>query len=193
VRVVNVALAALLCVSTVINLLLVGRVRSLRWNLEVARAAMVLPVGEELPILSATDSSGKPVSLDPRASDLPTLLYVLSPTCGWCTLNRDSINHLASNVRGEFRVVAVSLSKPTDGLNSEYSYGFPVLFEPTEESIVAYRLRGTPQTLLISKDGKLENSWKGAYIGEVKRSLEARFGTALPELTPAAAVAAGSR
>ena len=185
-RLAQFAVCGLLCISAATNFLLLRRVNALRRSLERALAPSTLTRGAEVPPLIARNARGEMVSLDPRGP-APTLLYVLSPTCGWCKLNRDSVNLLASSIQGNYRVIGVSLSKLGDQRVGTEDYGFPVLMDPSEASISAYRLRGTPQTLVISQTGKIAVAWSGAYTGSVKAEIEAFFRVKLPDLKPSVA------
>ena len=46
----------------------------------------------------------------------------------------------------------------------------------------AYRLSGTPQTIVVSSRGEVMKNWNGAYVGDVKHEVESYFGIILPGL-----------
>lgn len=48
---------------------------------------------------------------------------------------------------------------------------FPV-YEVSAESALAYRLGGTPQTIVVSPYGQVVKIWDGAYEGDLKREFE---------------------
>ena len=59
---------------------------------------------------------------------------------------------------------------------------FPVYTDLAAKSVVAYRLGGTPDTLVVSSDGTLLRHWKGAYSGSNKQEIEEYFAITLPGL-----------
>jgi hypothetical protein len=44
----------------------------------------------------------------------------------------------------------------------------------------AYKLGGTPQTLVVSEDGKVMKNWKGAYMSNIQKEVEDYFHIDLP-------------
>jgi hypothetical protein len=55
---------------------------------------------------------------------------------------------------------------------------------PTDDVKLKYRLGGTPQTIVISTDGKVLQNWVGAYADKQQMEVEKFFGLTLPGLTP---------
>jgi len=49
--------------------------------------------------------------------------------------------------------------------------------------IAAYRLGGTPATIVVSPEGKLLREWKGAYMGDAKHQIEEYFDVSFPVAT----------
>jgi hypothetical protein len=50
------------------------------------------------------------------------------------------------------------------------------------ETLKAYKLRSTPQTIVVSPEGKVLQNWVGAYVGGQKSQVEAFFHVSLPGL-----------
>jgi hypothetical protein len=50
------------------------------------------------------------------------------------------------------------------------------------ETKEAYKLSGTPQTIVVSPEGRVLQNWMGAYVGNQKSEVEAFFHVSLPDL-----------
>jgi len=53
--------------------------------------------------------------------------------------------------------------------------GFPVYTDLAASAIAMYRLGSTPETLVVSPEGKVIKDWIGAYIQEPIRSTVEQF------------------
>lgn len=126
------------------------------------------------PRVTLVSSSGTPL-----ASTL-TVLYVFHPSCGWCAQNQDQISLLRRRLSSNYRVVGVSLA--SEGLPEfikEHRVAFPVYTDIAFQSRVAYRLGTTPETIVVAPGGWVVTSWKGAYVGAAKASIEHFFSVSL--------------
>ena len=170
------AVVVLLVLSGSLNILLSARASS-----EGARSSAVLPVGTRVPALAGVSARGTLVVGFP--SSLPVLLYYFSPTCGWCRRNWNNVMALAEAAKGGYRVVALSTVPSIDGELEALLPGFEVVWGIDEQAIRAYRLGGTPATILLSPDGRVLRSWTGAFQGRAASDIEARFRIALPGLS----------
>lgn len=196
----EILLAILLVISVGVNYYLTREVRQLRDAMATAQARGRLEVGAEVPGFQAQDMmSGETLKVEYADSKVPTILYVLSPTCGWCDRNVDNIRQVAANLKGNYRIFGLTLSLQNfDRLKDEdHRLDFPILGELDPQVIQAYQLGGTPQTVVVSPQGKVLKNWVGAYAGPVASDIESFFAVKLPglrELTsdPHAA-ASGSR
>ena len=101
------------------------------------------------------------------AGELPTLLYVLSPTCSWCKRNHDNVIALAKQVRGRYRLIAIvnEASSPravsattVQGLENL----FDVVYSGTRSLLTTGDLDATPQLSVVSGSGIIERTWVGA-------------------------------
>jgi hypothetical protein len=134
-------------------------------------------IGQKLASLEATDRHGNPISVRFSDSQLPTLVYVVRPGCGWCKRNMANMRSVIAQSDGRFRVVLVSTGTDMTG---EYGDEPPVLIA-TPETLQTYRLGATPDTLLVAPDGRVLENWMGAYASQ-QEEIERRLGVHLPGL-----------
>jgi hypothetical protein len=170
------ALVALLLVSGSINLGLAHRL-----NYLAARNESPLVPGTRVPPISGESMSGL-VTITYPASQ-PMVLYYFSPDCGWCKRNWGNVGALANSVQGRFRLVALStLPRIAEEVRNRLS-GFEVLWNFSQDVRSAYRLGGTPMTVVVGTDGRVLKAWSGAFQGRVEREIESFFSVDLPGLT----------
>jgi len=81
-------------------------------------------------------------------------------------------------------VVLLSL---TEGDFSDYG-GRDEVLVVTKETRLALKLGGTPQTIVVSPEGKVQRNWFGAYADNTNE-VESALGVTLPGLLPAKPVA----
>jgi thiol-disulfide isomerase/thioredoxin len=139
-----------------------------------------------MPPISAQDRSGNPVQITFQG-DRPTVLYVLSPLCGWCKRNEPNIQALASAGAGKYRFVGLSTNGDLQQLNELLKANplpFEVYFMDSVELIEKLDLGVTPQTAIVAADGRIERTWQGAYDESISKEVESLFGVALPGLRP---------
>jgi len=181
----DIALVFLLIVSVVLNVLLGRRINQLT---TVENAVMVerqLKVGTQVPVIQANDHTGQPHTIAFNQEDKPTVLYVFTPPCKWCERNMDNIKELVARKGHEFRFIGISLGK--EGLTdyvAKTGLMMPVYTDLSDETKKAYKMGGTPQTIVISPEGQVIQTWMGAYTGEQQNRVEEFFGVTLPGITP---------
>lgn len=143
-----------------------------------------LQLGETVPALEAKTLDGKAVSFPYGASELPVVIYVLSPTCKWCEKNQRSVELLAYNIKDKHRFIALALmSNDLKQYLEEKTVSFPV--SRSFRIYSSYKLgSGTPQTIVVSSEGSVLKNWHGAYSGTVKDEVEAYFSIHLPTIAP---------
>ena len=175
----------LLAVSIASNAWLAERVWKLDKTLTSLTERREPTTGVRAPELSLTAADGSRFQLSFSTDELPTLLYVVAPTCGWCAKNKDSAKALATATSGRVRMIGVAVVRDatsfTDYIRTEDA-PFPIYRGLTDSAARALNLRSTPTTLLISPDGVVQAIWEGAYGGQTKAELESRFGIQLPGL-----------
>ena len=126
--------------------------------------------------LAVKDRSGTVGTLEFN-DNRETLLYVLSPDCGWCKRNEANVNTLATSLSGRFRVVGLSIAaRPLEF----GAYQFPVVTLNSGADISRLGLEGTPQTAMLDKNGRVKRVWVGAYLSPTKEQLEAELHVQLP-------------
>ena len=160
------------------NVLLAVQVRSLKTPARPGSG--LLQIGQSVPPIIVENSAGRVVSVEPTQAKIPTLLYVLRPTCGWCRRNLANMSAIIQQSAGRYRVVLLSL-EPGDF--SDYG-GRENVFVVTADTRRALKLGATPQTLVVSPEGKVLQNWTGAYGGNAKQ-VEAALHVVLPGLLPA--------
>lgn len=142
-----------------------------------------LPLGSSVPPIEAIDAAGKREILTFSGVDRPTVLYIIKPSCEWCTRNMPSVKTLAATRSSNYRFVGLSLT--AEGLR-EYverqRFNFPVYAIADEALARSLKLGVTPQTLLIAQNAKVMGVWTGAYNGNLKREIERTFNVRLPEV-----------
>jgi peroxiredoxin len=174
-----------LAVSVTLNVLLAHRLEGLN-NARSARIAdhLLLP-GSTVPTITANRLGGHEERISFQDSNQPTVLYVFTPPCSWCARNLDNLETLVAKERSQYRFIGLSLGK--EGL-SEYvaAHGLtiPIYTDLSAETQKAYKLGGTPQTIVISSEGRVLQDWAGAYVAAQKSQVEAFFHVSLPGITP---------
>ena len=172
---------SLLTCSVILNLFLARTTNSLRSALLNVKAEDSLLVGTSLPPIAAKGLDGRPATISYGPDELPAILYVFTPTCGWCTKNIQNIKALAERTKGRYRVIGLSLSSNNlQEYVTKSDFTFPVYSDLSPGVAIKYRMGGTPQTIVISNEGKLIKEWKGAYLGNTKQQIETQFGLELP-------------
>jgi hypothetical protein len=109
----------------------------------------------------------------------PTIVYVISPRCGWCARNTANITALWRRRCADHDFVGLSLKE--DGL-PEYLSKHPLPFSVAvaeSETIADYHLGVTPSTLLITPDRVVLKEWNGAWDRAVP-SIRRLFDVTLP-------------
>lgn len=162
--------------SLTINALQGRRIKQLQDLAESTSTSGELRPGTLLPKLNLRDSTGRDFVVDFGSARIPTVLYVLRPSCVWCERNAGSLSTLASQAGGRYRFLGISLS--SDGLPQfvqSRKITFPVYTVVDDASIAGYRLGVTPETFVVSPESRLIKVWLGAYSSAVGPSVESFF------------------
>jgi peroxiredoxin len=178
------ALTSLLVISVVLNVLLARRVHQFNSAQSVALAERVIKVGTSAPPITANRLGGGSETISYSVGDRPTVLYVFTPQCVWCTRNLDNLKTLIGKKRSDYRFIGISLTD--DGVDkyvAEKGLGIPIYTGPSAEARAAYKLGSTPETIVVSPQGKVIQVWPGAYVGEFKSQVELYFRVTLPGIT----------
>jgi len=95
----------------------------------------------------------------------------------------DNFKRLLDTEGGHYRFIGLSLSEEAV---AEYvaknGMKLPVYSGLSPETLKTYKLGSTPQTIVISPEGKVLQDWVGAYVGDQKSQVEAFFRVSLPGL-----------
>jgi peroxiredoxin len=176
----------LLLASISLNVALALRVRSFVRFQSTRAAERLVKVGTAVPPIAAKRLDGHQEVLSYDKTGQPTVLYVFTPTCIWCARNLNNLKALMDKHGAEYRFIGLSLSE--EGV-AQYvarnSLGVPVYSGLSPETLKTYKLGSTPQTIVISPEGKVLQDWVGAYAGPQKSEVEAFFHITLPGLIPA--------
>jgi hypothetical protein len=122
-------------------------------------------IGQQAPPVIARDLDGEWRRLDFSATS-HAILYVTSPQCGWCTRNIPNVKALAQAAAGEYAFIGL-FSGTGDAREYRERHGltFPLYTAVDDASRDAYRMIGTPQTVVI-RNGVVVANWIGAYGGQ---------------------------
>jgi len=172
----------MLVTSVAINIALAYKLSRFDHLVSATREQRLQP-GTSVPPLKGVDLRGQVQTLVYNAENKPAILYVFTPTCIWCKRNLDNLKTLVAHESGEYRFIGVSLAK--EGL-PEYVVAqgltMPVYTGLSAEILRAYKMGGTPQTIVVSPEGRVVQNWMGAYVGDQKSQVEAFFHISLPGL-----------
>ena len=175
-------LGGLLLLSLAVNVAMALRVRSV-----MARLAQptTLNIGDPVPPIALVDLQGRDTRL---AYDIArdTVIYYFSPKCPWSQRNERNIASLVTNMSQKYRFVGYT-TVPIARTETKLAQSdlIPILTDGTDASRslrLEYKLVGTPQTIVISRDGRVIKNWQGAYTGDLKSEVERFFGVQLPDL-----------
>lgn len=147
----------------------------------VARAtppAGPIVLGAPVGTLRGVDADGMAVTVRHQPGDLPTIVYYFDPACSWCRKNVKSVAALRQQTSGRYRFVAIT-GAAVDTRSTETLRLSPI-WRVDRADLRAYRFSGTPHTLLVSSDGRVLQSWPGAYRGRLHAELERYFHVELP-------------
>jgi peroxiredoxin len=177
------AVLLVLVVSVTLNVVLASRVWSFAHFQSIRASERFLKIGARMSPITAKRLDGQQEVISYQATNEPTVLYIFTPPCSWCARNMDNFKTLLGKGSGQYRFIGLSLS--AEGL-AEYvaknELKLPVYSGLSAESLKSYKLGSTPQTIVISPEGRVLQNWMGAYVGDQKSQVEAFFHVSLPGL-----------
>jgi hypothetical protein len=131
--------------------------------------------------LDVSRSDGKDAKINLVSPSRPIVLYIFNPTCIWCRLNLAAIRDLAGREKQKFEFIGISTTgRGLDQYLAKSPLPFPVYVVSTTADLGKLDFVGTPQTIVISMQGRIEHNWPGAYAGASRNSIESYFHTSLP-------------
>ncbi len=156
-------------------------------NRRQAPALGRIQIDSTLPDIALVALDGRKTSFK-SAWSRETLVYVLSPSCGWCTANHSNIVALGKHVSDDYRVIGLSASGSIEDLRAHLltqPLPFDVFLIDRELAGDLPLLDATPMTLFIDRSGQIKRAWMGAFIDIRQSQIEATFNLRLPGLTSA--------
>lgn len=140
-------------------------------------------VGTIVPPVVASRLDGTAVTLGYRSGDKPTLIYVFSPSCVWCARNAENLRVLLRKASSSYRLVGIAM-EPSVEIVRQYlgreKIEMPVYVRPEDDTVAAYGFYSTPDTIVVSPEGRVVAEWRGAYVGAIAQDVERVFGLTLP-------------
>jgi len=173
----------LLLASVSLNVFLAHKVWSFTQFESIKASGRMARVGTSVPPITANLLGGQHEVISYHDTKQATVLYIFTPPCIWCARNMDNLKTLLTREAGEYRFIGVSLSE--QGLGeyvAKNDLKIPVYSGLSPETLKTYKLGSTPQTIVISPEGKVLRNWMGAYVGDQKSQVEAFFHVTLPGL-----------
>jgi peroxiredoxin len=172
-----------LIASVGLNVLLAQKIRNVIHERTVKISDRRLTVGVTVPPITAKRFDGQQGLISYQDAEQSTVLYIFTPSCTWCARNMDNFKTLLDKENGTYRFIGLSLS--AEGLEeyvAKNDLKLPVYSGLSPETLRAYKLGSTPQTIVISPERKVLQDWAGAYVGDQKSQIEAFFHVSLPGL-----------
>jgi hypothetical protein len=107
----------LLVSSAIINLVLTQRtlsfyrkIHQLNGTIQQLSLESQAKPGSWVPPIEVMDQDGHKVSILYSEEASPTILYLFSPECDWCTRNLESVKALEKQTARQYRFIGLSLS-----------------------------------------------------------------------------------
>jgi peroxiredoxin len=173
-------LPSFLLLSLLLNIVQAGRLRALT----APRAPGPGP-GTIVPPLRVRTAGGESVDLLDPEGHVATILYYFSGSCGWCERNWRNVAALEHATRGRYRFMALSASdEDLQPVAERHGLEFPLHTGAAEAGRRALGLAGTPQTIVVSPEGRVLIAWVGAYGAHTRGRIERYFRMRLPGLAP---------
>ena len=173
----NLVLAVCCLLLLGMNIALVRQNKILKDQVSQPPLAMEAPVGAQMPELKGFDPTGKPFSIAYGKDPRKVLVFVYSPSCGFCTQNWPKWWQLFPDLnRSSVRPIGVDVSATStmDYISRQFK-DLPVVTQIDPKDVVDYRLHLTPQTILVDETGRVEKVWSGvltdANVAEIKRMI----------------------
>ena len=162
-----------------IALLFVSNVVLLRANHKLAaayddlRSQMLLPPGLHVPPLRGKFPNGSDAALAYGMDRRYTILLVYSPACPICEDNWDNWDEIINRSDSGVRIAAIDLSNITrpDYISAHKMESIPIIQHVDDSSMLGYRLRKTPETIVIDPVGAVVGSWIGALDKKAVREI----------------------
>ncbi len=147
------------------NVLLARRLSQLQRLDDLLNSSNKLELGGIVPPLVGYDLSGNKVTYSYGEDSRDTMLLVLSPGCHACDENWPKWNRMIKSLDGHSTRLVIaniaSIPVTSEYISRHQIDGIPLVAEVSAESLQAYRLAYTPQTILIGHDGRVRKVHTG--------------------------------
>jgi hypothetical protein len=176
------ALKVALVLSMAVNVGLVRRIRIVEHANIVLKSQHELAKGDHIGPISVVVADGTLSNIRFDDAAIPTLIYVLTPTCIFCKHNLPNMKALINQAQGKYRIVLVSLVREgIEEYRRTHEISVPIS-TISQQSSRDLQIGGTPSTLLVSRTGELLAEWVGAFNSDQKRQIEGQLSVSLPGL-----------
>src|SRR6266480_5398132 len=153
----------LLVASVALNVVLARKLESYSKAQSIVASSRLLKIGANVPPITAKRLDGQREVISYQGANEPTVLYIFTPPCSWCARNMDNFKTLVGNESGQYRFIGLSLSEETlPEYVAKNELKLPVYSGLSPETLKTYKLGSTPQTIVISPEGKVLQDWAGA-------------------------------
>lgn len=132
--------------------------------------AQNLKVGSKAPAFSGKASDGKTYDNKSLAAG-PVLFYFIGHTCPVNALAVEHFNAIGKAYKGKARMIGVmdaGKQEYTDW-QKQFNGQYPVIFDPEQKIIRAFKAERSPWAVLVGKDGKVLAEWQGYSVGYMKQ------------------------
>lgn len=168
----NILLAACCLLLLGLNVVLVRQNQYLKAQVAQAPLTTAAPAGTQVSDLRGFDVQGKPLLLSYHgASPHKVLLFVFSPTCRFCAENWPNWWRIFSELDHNAvqpAAVDVTATATPDFIAQHQMTAMPVFVQVDPKAVPEYHFHLTPQTILLSPDGKVEKVWSGVLtVGDI--------------------------
>jgi peroxiredoxin len=130
--------------------------------------------GDLVDTLHGKDLLGKDFNIMYGQDSRKVILLVFSPKCKFCDLNISTWQTLVEKIdKSSYNVIALSLVRTgAKEYLDKYNLGsVPLIVDVPANELKDYKIIGTPLTLLISSDGKIEKVWNGLIKSDAQKDV----------------------
>jgi peroxiredoxin len=132
-----------------------------------AAAPPGIPIGSDAPAFTASTLDGGTITLDSlREPGLPILLVFMSAWCESCLELMPKLRNWQQALGERLTIAIVSNGTVEDNQPMFEEHGLRhVLLQHDLDAIEAYRIRGTPSAVIVTRDGKIGSNPAEAVLG----------------------------
>lgn len=152
---------------------------TLRSKIERVGTASSQMIGQSVVEIRGVDTM-KGQQVIPLKGERPTLIYVSRGGCKWCERNVRNLEAIGLQASTRFRILELS---PEDaGPSGPQAFGTQRL-AVNQDVLRRLGVTGTPYTLLLSPEGRIEKAWVGAFGKTNSASISEALSVQLPGLS----------